>query len=77
MTTNLVECMNLVLKGARSLPICALLKKTFENTNAWFIEQGSKVDSMLRACHQYLEDVTALLQQNHQKFAYCHIQRYD
>lgn len=30
MTTNLVECMNSVLKGARSLPICALIKKIFE-----------------------------------------------
>ena len=26
---------------------------------------------------QYPEDVTALLQQNHQKSAYCHVQRYD
>jgi len=29
MTTNLAECMNSVLKGARSLPICALLKTIF------------------------------------------------
>jgi len=68
-----VECVNFVLKGAQSLPICALLKITFQNINAWFVECGLKVDSMLRAGHQYPEDVTALLQQNHQKSAYCHV----
>jgi len=77
MTTNLAECMNFVLKGARSLPICALLKITFQNINVWFVERGLKADSMLRAGHQYPEDVTALQQQNHQKSAYCHVQRYD
>jgi len=77
MTTNLAECMKSVLKGARSLPICALLKITFQNINAWFVERDLKADSMLRANHQYPEDVTALLQQNQQKSAYCHVQRYD
>jgi len=69
--------MNLMLKGARSLPICALLKTTFQNTNAWFVECGMKANFMLRAGHQYSEDVTALLQQNHQIFAYCHVECYD
>jgi len=32
---------------------------------------------MLRTRHQYPEDVIALLQQNHQKSTYCHVQRYD
>jgi len=32
---------------------------------------------MLRVGHQYSKDVTALLQQNHQKSAYCHVQRHD
>jgi len=77
MTTNLAECMNSVLKGTWSLSICALLKITFQNINVWFVERGLKADSMLRAGHQYLEDVTALLQQNHQKSAYCHVQCYD
>nr|XP_007140718.1 hypothetical protein PHAVU_008G135800g [Phaseolus vulgaris]ESW12712.1 hypothetical protein PHAVU_008G135800g [Phaseolus vulgaris] len=38
MTTNLAECMNFVLKGARSLSICALVKTTFEITKSWFVE---------------------------------------
>jgi len=68
--------MNFVLKGARSLLICALLKK-IENTNVWFVECGLKVDYMLRVGHQYLEHITALFQQNHQKSAYCHVQCYN
>jgi len=67
--------MNFVLKGARSLPIYTLLNFFFENM--WFVDRGLKVDSMLRAGHQYPEDVTALLQQNHHKSAYCHVQHYD
>ena len=37
MTTNLAESINSVLKGSRSLPICALVKTIFERTNAWFV----------------------------------------
>jgi len=33
MTTNLAKCINFVLKGARSLPISALVKATFEKKN--------------------------------------------
>jgi len=51
MTTNLAKCMNSVLKRARSLPICALIKATFERIATWFVERGVKADSMLRAGH--------------------------
>jgi len=37
MTTNLVECMNFVLKGVRSLSICDV-KIFFEQTKKWFVE---------------------------------------
>jgi len=42
MTTDLAESMNSILKGARSLSIAALVKKTFERTNSWFVERGIK-----------------------------------
>jgi len=32
MTTNIAECINFVLKGARSLPISTLVKATFKKT---------------------------------------------
>jgi len=43
--------MTSVLKRACSLPICALIKETFERTATWFVEIGVKADSMLRAGH--------------------------
>jgi len=60
MTTNLAECINFVLKGARFLPISALVKTTFEKTKTWFVERAFKIDTMLRACHYYPEDITTL-----------------
>ena len=43
MTTNLVECMNSIFKGARSLPIWALVRTTFQRTNSWFVERGTRL----------------------------------
>ena len=77
MTINLAECMNFVLKGARSLPICALVKTTFERTKSWFVERGTKIECMLQAGHQYPEDITALLRKNEQQLAMCHVQSYN
>nr|XP_007146122.1 hypothetical protein PHAVU_006G014300g [Phaseolus vulgaris]ESW18116.1 hypothetical protein PHAVU_006G014300g [Phaseolus vulgaris] len=68
-TTNLAECMNSVLKKARSLPICALVKTIFERTKSWFVERGTKIRCMLRVGHQYPEDIIALLRENEQQSA--------
>ena len=57
MTSNLAECMNSILKGARSLPVCALIKKKFERTKKWFVELGTKIECILRAGHQYPKDI--------------------
>ena len=42
MTTNLPECFNGVLKGARSLPITAMVKFTFYKVNSYFDERRNK-----------------------------------
>ena len=76
MTTNLAECMNSVLKRARSLPICALIKATFERTATWFVERGVKTDSMLRAGHQYTEEINAIIRKNQQQAGMCQVRRY-
>ena len=36
MTTNLLECFNKVLKGARSLPITTMVRFTFFKVNLYF-----------------------------------------
>nr|XP_023875314.1 uncharacterized protein LOC111987802 [Quercus suber] len=42
MTTNLSECFNGVLKGARSLPITAMVKLTFYKVNSYFEDCRNK-----------------------------------
>jgi len=77
MTTNLAECINSVLKGARSLLICAIVKTTFEQTKDWFVKRGTKAECMLQAGHLYPEDTTAQLCKNEQQSTMCIVQRYD
>ena len=68
--------MNYVLKRARSLPICALIKATFERTATWFVERGVKADSMLRAGYQYTEEINAIIKKNQQQAGMCQVRRY-
>nr|XP_007155040.1 hypothetical protein PHAVU_003G167900g [Phaseolus vulgaris]ESW27034.1 hypothetical protein PHAVU_003G167900g [Phaseolus vulgaris] len=77
MTTNLAECINFVLKGARSLPIFALVKATFEKTKTWFLERALKIDTMLRAGHHYPEDITILFRKNQQDSTMCFVERFN
>jgi hypothetical protein len=47
MTTNLSECFNGVLKGARSLPITALVKFTFFKLVSYFDDRRAKIQDQL------------------------------
>jgi len=76
MTTNLVECMNSIIKGACSLPICALIRATFERTATWFVERGVKAKLMLRVGHQYSEDINSIIRKNQQQAGMCQVRRY-
>jgi len=40
MATNLAECINFVLKGARSLPISTFVKATFEKQSPDLLKEG-------------------------------------
>jgi len=73
MTTNLAESINSILKRVRSLPICALVKTIFEITNAWFVERATEIQCMLRAEHQFPEDIVALLRKNEAQSDMCHV----
>ncbi|XP_025685424.1 uncharacterized protein [Arachis hypogaea] len=44
MTTNLVECINGVLKGARNLPITSLVKATFYRLNELFTRKRAEAE---------------------------------
>ncbi|XP_057733739.1 uncharacterized protein LOC130948886 [Arachis stenosperma] len=64
MTTNLVECINSVLKGARNLPITALVKATFYRLNELFTRKRADAEARINAGHVFSEIVTSKLHAN-------------
>ncbi|RYR04777.1 hypothetical protein Ahy_B06g084552 [Arachis hypogaea] len=53
MTTNLVEWINLVLKGARNLPVLALVRATYYRLNELFMRKSAKNHERKRAGFTY------------------------
>jgi len=64
MTTNLVECMNFILKGARALPITFLVKETFNEINDSFVTNDMKSMNTIKAGHKYSKEVYVMIQNN-------------
>ncbi|KAL4276825.1 hypothetical protein AHAS_Ahas20G0245900 [Arachis hypogaea] len=64
MTTNLVECINLVLKGARNLPITALVKATFYRLNELFTRKRAEAEARINASHVFSDVMTSKLHAN-------------
>ena len=76
MTTNLAESMNSVLKGARALPITALVKSTFYRLTSWFVEKGTQAHTMIRAGHVYCEDLSIAMHENRRVAASHYVRKY-
>ncbi|XP_057763557.1 uncharacterized protein LOC130984130 [Arachis stenosperma] len=53
MTTNLVECINSVLKGARNLPVLALVRATYYRLNELFTRKSAETHERKRAGFMY------------------------
>ncbi|XP_025611636.1 uncharacterized protein [Arachis hypogaea] len=64
MTTNLVECINSVLKGARNLPVTALVKATFYRLNELFTRKRAEAEARINAGHVFSDVVTSKLHAN-------------
>ncbi|XP_015954106.1 uncharacterized protein LOC107478480 [Arachis duranensis] len=64
MTTNLVECINSVLKGARNLSITALVKATFYRLNELFTCKRAEAEARINAGHVFSDIVTSKLHAN-------------
>ncbi|XP_020999606.2 uncharacterized protein LOC110281583 [Arachis duranensis] len=64
MTTNLVECINSVLEGARNLPVTALVKATFYRLNELFTRKRAEAEARINAGHVFSEIVTTKLHAN-------------
>ncbi|XP_057734760.1 uncharacterized protein LOC130950259 [Arachis stenosperma] len=66
MTTNIVECINGVLKGARNLPITSLVKATFYILNGLFTRKRAETEVRRNAGHVFSEYASNKLQSNQQ-----------
>ncbi|RYR13242.1 hypothetical protein Ahy_B04g070342 isoform E [Arachis hypogaea] len=81
MTTNLMECINSVLKDARNLPITALVKATFYRLNELFTRKRAEAESRINAGHVFSDIVTSKLHVDRipcrHVFACCANQRLD
>ncbi|RYR73297.1 hypothetical protein Ahy_A02g007649 isoform I [Arachis hypogaea] len=53
MTTNFVECINSVLKGARNLPVLALVRATYYRLNELFTQKSAESHERKRAGYTY------------------------
>ncbi|XP_016199126.1 uncharacterized protein LOC107640084 [Arachis ipaensis] len=55
MTTNLIECINSVLKGARNLPVTAIVRSTFYRLNKLFTRKSAEAHEHVRNGFTYSE----------------------
>ena len=59
MTTNMSEVLNSVLKGARSLPVTALVQLNFFRLNSYFVARREQGYNILASDEQYTPYVDA------------------
>ncbi|XP_025607537.1 uncharacterized protein [Arachis hypogaea] len=64
MTTNLVECINSVLKSARNLPITTLVKAISYRLNELFTRKRAEAEAWINAGHIFSELMTSKLHAN-------------
>ena len=80
MTTNMSEVFNSVLKGARSLPVTALVQLTFFRLNSYFVVRSEQGVNRLASNEEYTPYVDVKIKANvvkegsHDIFLYDHIQ---
>ena len=64
MTTNMSEVFYSVLKGARSLPITALVQLTFFRLNSYFVVRREQCANRLASNEEYTPYVDAKIKAN-------------
>ncbi|XP_061347802.1 uncharacterized protein LOC133293280 [Gastrolobium bilobum] len=77
MTTNLAESVNRVLKGARNMPITALVKHTYSILVAYFVERGTNALAQLQSAHRHSKNVVELVKKNQVDATGHHVRAYN
>ncbi|XP_061368740.1 uncharacterized protein LOC133311682 [Gastrolobium bilobum] len=77
MTTNLAESVNRVLKGARNMPITALVKHTYSRLVHYFVERGTSAVAQLQSVNRHCKDVVELVKKNQVHAKGQHVRAYN
>ncbi|XP_025661712.1 uncharacterized protein [Arachis hypogaea] len=77
MTTNLVECINSVLKGARNLPVLALVRATYYRLNELFTRKSAETHKRKRAGFTYSIFAQKRIEANMQQTGNIVVHRFD
>ncbi|XP_025661860.1 uncharacterized protein [Arachis hypogaea] len=77
MTTNLVECINYVLKGARNLLVTALVRSTFYRLNELFTRKSTEAHERRRNGFTYSEFATKRVEKNFRRAGNIVVNRFD
>ncbi|XP_061348606.1 uncharacterized protein LOC133293985 [Gastrolobium bilobum] len=77
MTTNLSECVNKVLKGARNLPITSLVRITYSRLVAYFLEHGQEAREEIGRGNRFAKVMWRAYVDNQCKVATHYITAYD
>nr|XP_025611889.1 uncharacterized protein LOC112705268 [Arachis hypogaea] len=77
MTTNLVECINSVLKGARNLPVTAIVRSTFYRLNELFTRKSAEAHERVRNGFTYSEFATKRVEESFQRAGSIVVNRFD
>ncbi|XP_061374119.1 uncharacterized protein LOC133316392 [Gastrolobium bilobum] len=77
MTTNLAESVNRVLKGARNMPITALVKHTYSRLVHYFVKRGTSAVAQLQSSHCHCKNVVELVKKNHVHATGHHVRAYN
>ncbi|RYR74552.1 hypothetical protein Ahy_A02g009281 isoform I [Arachis hypogaea] len=77
MTTNLVECINYVLKGAHNLPVTAIVRSTFYRLNELFTRKSTDAYERLRNGFTYSKFTTKRVEESFRRAGNIVVNRFD
>ena len=77
MTTNLSESVNKILKGARNLPITALVRCTHERMVEYFVKRGESARAELATGQRYCRKLMQVMRENQEKASTFVVKRFD
>ncbi|XP_025692816.1 uncharacterized protein [Arachis hypogaea] len=77
MTANLVECINSVLKGARNLPVTAIVRSTFYRLNELVTRKSTEAHEHVRNGFTYSEFATKRVEESFRRAGNVVVNRFD